>query len=73
MKLPSLIYFSLYFVIIDLHNVSLISRNTQSPKQIDLNFIRWSERISEDEKSNLKFLKMLSETKCLKPFSNDFT
>ena len=36
-------------------------------------FIFWFEINSEDEKSNFKRLKMLSEAKCTKSFSNNIS
>ena len=54
-------------------SVSLISRNTQPSRKQFLIFIFWFETVSEDEQSNFKRLKMLSETKCTKSFSNNFS
>ena len=53
--------------------VSQISRNTQSSRKQFLIFIFWFETVSEDEKSNFKRFEVLSETKCTKPFSNNFS
>ena len=62
-------FFLLYLVIIHFHWLIL------SPvvKKIALSFIRWIQTVSEDEYSKFKRLKMLSETKCSKPFFNDFS
>ena len=51
---------------------NLISRNC-SHQKIALNFIRWIKTVSEDAQSKFKRLKMLSERKCSKSFSNDFS
>ena len=57
----------LFLIIID-----LISMNTHSQRQ-NLYNIRWFWTVSEDELSNSKRLKMLSEMKCSESFSNDFS
>ena len=50
---------------------SLISKSMQSSNDQFLIFIFWFETVSEDEKSNFKILKMMSEAKCTKSFSNN--
>ena len=66
--MPFLIYFSLYLVTVgkfDLKEHAFIKIT------ILFFYIFCFETVYEDEKSNFKRLKMLSETKCAKSFSNN--
>ena len=72
LKLPNLIHFLLYLVIINLHWL-IRSPGMRSHQKISSNFIRLIKPVSEDEKSKFKRLKLLSETKCSKSFSNNFS
>ena len=45
----------------------------QLSRKLILIYIFWFETVSEDKQSNFKRLKMLSETKCTKSFSNNFS
>ena len=71
LKLPYLIYFLLYLVMMSLHRLNW-SPGMHSHQKIALNFILWIKTVSEDEWSKFKRLKMLSETKCSKSFQKDF-
>ena len=61
----------LFLIIFSNNKFTLV--NQISTKKISLNFTRLIKTVSEDEKSKFKRSKLLSDTKCSKSFSNDFS